>query len=304
MVLRDSLIYLSRQRQLGNVITTVPLARHFATRFVAGETLDQAIAVVRALNERRIRASLDHLGESVGTVTEAIRAANACVEILDRIAAEGVDSNLSLKLTQMGIDLDPRLARANLVRVLDAARAHGNFVRIDMEDSAHVQPTLDLYRALHPDYANVGVVIQAYLYRSRRDVEELVAEGARVRLVKGAYAEGPGVAFPAKADVDRSYAELMERLLLRGTYPAIATHDERLIRQALAFAEKQEIDRTRFEFQMLYGIRRDLQEELARTGHNVRVYVPFGAEWYPYLMRRLAERPANLGFLISNVFRG
>jgi len=303
MVLRGGLIYLSRQRQLGNVFTTVPLARHLAERFVAGETLDQAIAVVRALNARHIHASLDHLGESVRTAEEAVRAADVYLEILDRIAVEKLDSNVSLKLTQMGLDVDAALCRANLTRILDRAVEHSSFVRIDMEDSAHVQPTLDLFGELRARYENVGVVIQAYLYRSRQDVEKLISMGARIRLCKGAYAEPPDVAFPAKTDTDRSFAELMELLLLRGNYPAIATHDERLIRRALAFANKHGIERSRFEFQMLYGIRRDLQGELARDGYNVRVYVPFGSDWFAYFMRRLAERPANLAFLLSNAFR-
>ena len=303
MVLRESLLYLSRRRQLGHVVTTTPVARRLARRFVAGETLDQAVEAVRVLNRRGIHATLDHLGEGVATADEALNAANAYLEILDRIAEEKVDSNVSLKLTQMGLDVDADLCRDNLVRILDRARERSNFVCIDMEDSAHVQATLDLFGELRSRYDNVGAVVQAYLYRSRQDVESLIALGARLRLCKGAYAEPPELAFPAKADTDRSFVELMELLLWRGDYPAIATHDERLIRQALGFAQRQGIARARFEFQMLYGIRRDLQEELARGGHNVRAYVPFGTEWYPYFMRRLAERPANLAFLLTNVFR-
>lgn len=303
MVLRDSLLYLSRQRQIGQTIGRVPLARRLAERFVAGETLDQAIDVVRALNGRRIRATLDHLGESVTSFREAEQAADAYVEILDRIAAEGVDSNVSLKLTQMGLDLDVRLCRLNLRRVVEQARRQGNFVRVDMESSDYTQITFDLVRELRAEYEHVGVVVQSYLYRSRADVERLIEEGTRVRLCKGAYAEPPTVAYPDKRDTDRSFVELMELLLLKGNYPAIATHDERLIRHALRFARERGIEPSRFELQMLHGIRRDLQNRLARDGYNVRVYVPFGTEWYPYLMRRLAERPANLTFLLSNVFR-
>jgi proline dehydrogenase len=303
-MLRDGLIYLSRQRQLADLVTTAPVARHLAERFVAGETVREAVDAVRVLNERGIRATLDVLGESVTAPDEARRAADDYMSLLDAIAEAGVDSNVSLKLTQMGLDVDLDLCRQNMLRVLERAGSHGNFVRIDMEDSAHTQTTLDLFDELCASHKNVGVVIQAYLYRSRKDVADLIAKGARVRLCKGAYAEPAKVAYPEKADVDRAFAELTEALLLRGHYPAIATHDERLIDHTIAFAQKRGIDRSRFEFQMLYGIRRDLQARLARSGYNVRVYVPFGREWYPYFMRRIAERPANLAFVLSNVLKG
>ncbi len=303
-MLRESLIYISRQRQLADLITTVPITKQLADRFVAGESVLEAVEAVRQLNGRGIRATLDVLGESVTTRNGARRAADNYLRLLDVIAEAGVDSNVSLKLSQMGLDVDPELCRDSMLRILDRAEAHASFVRIDMEDSAHTQPTLDLFTGLYAVHQNVGVVIQAYLYRSRQDVEDLIARGARVRLCKGAYAEPASVAYPRKEDVDRAYAELMEQLMLRGNYPAIATHDEKLIDRAVQFAERLGVDRSTFEFQMLYGVRRDLQEKLAREGYNVRVYVPFGREWFPYFMRRMAERPANLGFVLTNLFQG
>ncbi len=303
-MLREGLIYISRQRQLADLITTVPITKQLADRFVAGESVLEAVEAVRQLNGRGIRATLDVLGESVTTRNGARRAADSYLRLLDVIAEAGVDSNVSLKLSQMGLDVDPELCRDSMLRILDRAEAHASFVRIDMEDSAHTQPTLDLFTGLYAVHQNVGVVIQAYLYRSRQDVEDLIARGARVRLCKGAYAEPASVAYPRKEDVDRAYAELMEQLMLRGNYPAIATHDEKLIDRAVQFAERLGVDRSTFEFQMLYGVRRDLQEKLAREGYNVRVYVPFGREWFPYFMRRMAERPANLGFVLTNLFQG
>ena len=303
-MLREGLIYISRQRQLADLITTVPLTKQLADRFVAGENVLEAVDAVRALNARGIRATLDVLGESVTTREGARRAADNYLRLLDVIAEAGVDSNVSLKLSQMGLDVDPALCRDNMLRILELAEARASFVRIDMEDSAHTQPTLDLFAGLHAVHQNVGVVIQAYLYRSRQDVEDLIARGARVRLCKGAYAEPASVAYPRKEDVDQSYAELMEQLMLRGNYPGIATHDEKLIDRAVQLAEGRGIDRARFEFQMLYGVRRDLQDRLAKEGYNVRVYVPFGREWFPYFMRRMAERPANLGFFLTNLFQG
>ncbi len=303
-MLRESLLYISRQRQLAGLITTVPVTKQLADRFVAGENVLEAVDAVRALNARGIRATLDVLGESVTNREGACRAADNYLKLLDVIAEAGIDSNVSLKLSQMGLDVDPALCRDNMLRILGRAEALSNFVRIDMEDSAHTQPTLDLFAGLYAVHRNVGVVIQAYLYRSPQDVEDLIARGARVRLCKGAYAEPASVAYPKKEDVDRAYAELMEQLILRANYPAIATHDERLIDRATQFADRLGIDRSRFEFQMLFGVRRDLQDRLAKEGYNVRVYVPFGREWFPYFMRRMAERPANLGFVLTNLFQG
>lgn len=303
-MLKGALLYLADQPSLYRLIMRHGLLRGFARRFVAGEELEDAIAAIRALNARGIRATLDHLGESVRRAEEAVAAAQAYVEALDAIAAAGVESTVSLKLTQLGLDVSESLCRANLTRVVERAKRHGNFVRIDMESSAYTQRTLDLFKQLWASgHRNVGVVIQAYLYRSASDVDELIRLGARVRLCKGAYAEPPTVAFPRKGDVDANFARLMERLLSEGNYPAIATHDERLIRRAIDFARAQGIAPGRFEFQLLYGIRGDLQERLASEGYHVRVYVPYGQQWYPYLVRRLAERPANLLFFAGAALR-
>jgi proline dehydrogenase len=304
-MLRASLLYLSEQPRVFSFARGNRLARHFASRFVAGETLDTAVPAVRELNGRGITASLDLLGESVTSAEESRTAAATVVQTLERIAAERLDCNVSVKLTQMGLDIDPALCAENMRAILDRARDVRCFVRIDMESSAHTQRTLDLFeRELLPAYRDgVGIVIQSYLRRSAADVERLIAAGARVRLCKGAYKEPAAVAFPRKADVDRSYGELMEQLLQRGSSPALATHDAALIARARRFAEANAIAASRFEFQMLYGIRRDLQESLKRAGYNVRVYVPFGTHWYPYLMRRLAERPANIAFILGNVVR-
>lgn len=304
-MLRTSLLYLSEQKRLFAFIRGNRLARRFASRFVAGETLATAVPAVRELNGRGISASLDLLGESVSAAAEARSAAATVVQILERIASERLDCNVSVKLTQMGLDLDRGLCAENMRRILDRGRDLGIFVRIDMESSAHTERTLDLFeRDFLPGYGDrVGIVLQSYLRRTAADVDRLIGSKARVRLCKGAYHEPATVAFPAKADVDRSYAELMERLLERGNYPALATHDPVLIARARRFAHSKGIAPDRFEFQMLYGIRRDLQEQLRQAGHRMRVYVPFGSHWYPYLMRRLAERPANIAFILGNVVK-
>jgi proline dehydrogenase len=304
-MLRSTLLWLSERRGLFEFIRKNGLARQFSSRFVAGETLDAAIAATRELNTKGITTTLDLLGESVTSKAESEAARDAAIGILHRIRAQGVNGNLSVKLTQMGLDVDAALAAANMKAILDVARANNTFVRIDMEASSHVQRTLDLYhRDLHDTYGDVvGVVIQTMLRRSEADVEQLLQSGTRIRLVKGAYKEPPTVAFPDKRDVDACFVRLTERLLERGNYPALATHDERLIAHAKAYAREHGVPAERFEFQMLYGVRRDLQEQLRREGYNVRVYVPFGTEWYPYLMRRLAERPANIAFIVGNVMR-
>ncbi len=269
-----------------------------ATRFVAGETVAEAMRAVAAANGDGILGTLDHLGESVADRAAADAAADSYVAILDAIAASGVKSNASLKLTMMGLDIDRGLAVANLRRVLDAARRYDNFVRIDMESSAYTGVTLDIYREMRAaGYDNVGVVIQSYLYRSEADLASLDALAPNVRIVKGAYREPPAVAYPLKADTDASYRRLVARQVGRGFHTAVATHDPALI----AYATGLGADPEAIEFQMLYGIRAGMQRELARAGHRVRVYIPFGTEWYPYLMRRLAERPANLGFVLRNL---
>jgi proline dehydrogenase len=281
------------------------LAGSFASRFVAGETLDTAVAAAVALRKRGITTSLDMLGESVASPVAAEAACGEYIAMLDRLATAGVEVNISVKLTQMGLDIDPGLCERNMRRILDRARALSGFVRLDMESSAYTQRTLDFFaqRLAAEFLPHSGVVIQSALRRSTEDVENLIARQVRVRLCKGAYLEPASVAFPDKKDVDAHYLHLLERLLEAGHYPAIATHDERIVSHAITFAKSRGIGTDRFEFQMLYGIRRDLQERLHSNGFNVRVYVPFGTQWYPYLMRRLAERPANVAFILGNVIK-
>jgi proline dehydrogenase len=272
---------------------------------VAGESIDQGVEAARVLGRRGITASLDLLGESVTAEAEAVAARDQYLRMLDRMAASGAEVNVSVKLTQMGLDISEALCVANMTAILEKAAALHGFVRLDMESSAYTQRTLDFFRRRLFDRFGVhcGVVIQAMLRRSEQDVEDLIAMKARVRLCKGAYLEPPVVAFPEKADVDRNYVRLMERLLLAGNYPGLATHDEAIIAHARDFTRRQGIGPDRFEFQMLYGVRRDLQEGLRQAGYRLRVYIPFGTQWYPYLMRRLAERPANIAFLLGNIMR-
>ncbi len=304
-MMRTGLLWLSEQPQVFRFVRSNPLARRFASRFVAGETVETAVEAVRELNRRKITATLDLLGESVAREPEAAQARDTYLQMLDRIGDSGVDSNVSVKLTQMGFDISEDACLANMTAILERAKARGNFVRLDMEGSAYTQRTLDFfYGKLYPAFGpHVGVVIQSCLRRSTDDVARLVEAKARVRLCKGAYLEPPEVAFPDKADVDRHYVRLMEQLMLHGNYPGLATHDPAIIAHARSFAKAQGIDPARFEFQMLYGVRRDLQDQLRAAGFNVRVYVPFGTQWYPYLMRRLAERPANIAFILGNVVR-
>ena len=299
---RKALLALADNTAVYKVIVGNPVFRRMAFRFVAGETLAEAIEAVRNLPEGT-RASLDHLGENVSTADEAWGACNEYLTALDEIAKTGIDSNVSLKLTQMGIDLGGDLCLEVMRKILERARQRGNFVRIDMEGSNYTDATLEVLRTLRKDYDNVGVVIQAYLFRSEADVIELNKLGIPVRLCKGAYAEPPSVAFAAKSDTDENYRKLTTLLLAEGTRPAIATHDPVIIAWVKEFAEKGGIPRDRFEFQMLYGIRRNLQKQLREEGYNLRVYVPFGKQWYPYFMRRLAERPANLMFFLSSLVK-
>jgi proline dehydrogenase len=303
--MRQGLLWLSEQQRIFNFVRRNGLARKFASRFVAGETIETAVAAAAELASRGVTSSLDLLGESVREEREAVAARDQYLEMLDRMAATGVEVNVSVKLTQMGLDIDEDLCAANLTRILEKAIAVGGFVRLDMEGSDYTQRTLDFFKArLFERFgAHCGVVIQAMLRRSAADVMDLIALRARVRLCKGAYLEPPTLAFPDKADVDRNYVMLMERLLSEGDYPGIATHDEAILRQALTFVQQNRIGSSRFEFQMLYGVRRDLQDRLRRAGHRMRVYIPFGTQWYPYLMRRLAERPANIAFILGNVVK-
>ena len=279
------------------------MARRLSSRFVAGGELEDALRVGRRINSEGITLTLDHLGESVTSLAEASLARDVYVRALEAIHANGIEGNVSLKLTQFGLDLSLEECRNNVARLVERAAGLRNFVRIDMESSDYTDRTLCMVEQLHAQYGCVGTVIQAYLRRSRKDIERLCARRIRVRLCKGAYLEPASVAFPSKADVDWNYVELMKLLMDQGEYPAIATHDERMIEQAKAYAAKEGIDRDHFEFQMLYGIRRDLQRQLVREGYRLRLYVPFGKAWYPYLMRRLAERPANVFFLARNFFR-
>jgi proline dehydrogenase len=303
-MLRTSLLWLSERKSIFNFVRRNRLARRFASRFVAGETIEDGIAAVAELEARGIPTTLDLLGESVTDQAVADQARDAYVEILRALAARGLEVNASLKLTQMGFDLDEAACEANVRAVLTVARELGGFVRIDMESSAYTQRTLDFHARLAHDFApHVGVVIQAALRRSTDDVAALNAAGTRVRLCKGAYLEPADVAYPDKKDVDAHYIRLMQALLARGTYPGLATHDEAMIDAAKAFVTAEGIARDRFEFQMLYGIRRDLQDALVADGWRVRVYVPFGTQWYPYLMRRLAERPANLFFITGSLLK-
>lgn len=304
-MLRSALLYLSGQQQIFRFVRNNRLAKSFANRFVAGETLDTALAAVARLNARKITASLDLLGESVHNETEARAAGDAYVTMLDRIHEQKARANVSVKLTAMGIDISEDLCVAIMHKILQRARDYQTFVRIDMESSEYAQRTLDLFeQRLYPGYReNVGIVLQSYLYRTFADVQRANLIKARVRLCKGAYAEPETVAYPDKKDVDTTYVRCMHELLLKGNYPGIATHDEAIIREAKRFATENDIAPNRFEFQMLYGVRRDLQDKLVREGYRMRVYVPFGTQWYPYLMRRLAERPANVAFLTGNVFK-
>ncbi len=303
--MRKFLLWLSERPGIFNFIKRNGLARRFASRFVAGENVETAIAAVREINKKDISASLDLLGESVSRESDAAHARDEYLGMLERISETGVNSNVSLKLTQMGFDISEDVCLANIRAILDRARALNTFVRIDMESSAYTQRTLDFfYDRLGPDYQPVtGVVIQSCLRRSEKDIADLVQRQVRVRICKGAYLEPAEVAFPDKSDVDRNYVTLMERLMEFGNYPGIATHDETIIEHAREFARRKNIPVERYEFQMLYGVRRDLQEKLRKAGYNMRVYIPFGSQWYPYLMRRLAERPANIAFMLGNIMK-
>lgn len=301
--MRAFFLFLSRQKHLRSWMETSSTARRLATRFVAGETLDDALAVARKLNSEAITVTLDHLGESVTSLAEAASARDVYLRTLDAIHLKGIQGNVSLKLTQFGMDLSYDQTLANVEQLVRRAGELESFVRVDMESSEYTDRTLALVSDLFARYQSVGVVIQAYLMRSRADIERLNAAGIRVRLCKGAYLEPPSVAFPDKADVDRNFLQLAELLLEKGAYPAIATHDEAIIEQVKRFVNSRKLSRDGFEFQMLYGIRRDLQRKLVAEGWRLRLYVPFGGAWYPYYMRRLAERPANVFFILRNLFR-
>jgi proline dehydrogenase len=304
-MLRQAFLYLSNQQKIFRFVRNNRFAKRLAQRFVAGETVEEALRAVEPLNKKGITASLDLLGESVRTEREAQAAGREILTMLDRIHERRVQANVSLKLTQMGLDLSEELCVALMHDIVGRARDLRTFIRLDMEDSSYTERTLRLFEdRLHPSYGDhVGIVLQSYLYRTLADVERAIAIKARVRLCKGAYKEPATVAYPEKADVDANYVRCMHKLLSEGNYPALATHDDRIIREATRYVRANGIGADRFEFQMLYGVRRDLQERLVREGWRVRVYVPFGTQWYPYLMRRLAERPSNIAFITGNVVR-
>jgi proline dehydrogenase len=304
-MLRSALLYLSDQPRIFRFVRNNRLAKSFANRFVAGETLDDALVAVRALNAKGISVSLDELGESVTNERQARATRDVYLQMLDRIADSNLDANVSVKLTALGLDISEDLCVSLMQDLLERARRHRNFVRIDMEASEYAERTLRLFdERFYPSFReHVGIVLQSYLYRTWADVERAVELKHRVRICKGAYKEPASVAFPDKKDVDANYVKCMHALMARGNYPGIATHDPRILLEAKRFAREKSIPHERFEFQMLYGVRRDLQEKLVREGYRMRVYVPFGKQWYPYLMRRLAERPANVAFLTGNVMR-
>ena len=301
--MRGFLLFLSQHARLRRWMETSAIARRLSSRFVAGETLAEALAIARTMNSAGMSVTLDHLGENVTSLEEAAASRDEYIRALEEIRAAGLQANVSIKLTQFGIDIDEEACRENVATLVRVAARHQNFVRVDMESSAYTDRTLRLVTELHARYGATGAVIQAYLYRSEQDLELLSGQGIRVRLCKGAYLEPPSVAYEHKADVDRNYIYLMKKLLESGSYPAIATHDEVIIAEAEQFVAARQIPVANFEFQMLYGIRRDIQKRLVSEGYRLRVYIPYGKAWYPYFMRRLAERPANVLFLIRNLMR-
>jgi proline dehydrogenase len=306
MITRSALIWLSRQEGLKDFATSFGFFKKLTTRFVAGDNIDETIPIIRQINSENATASFDHLNESVGSAAEAEQEVAEYLTILAKIDETKIRSNVSIKLTQFGLGLDPELAYRNARRVVEDAHRRGNFVRVDMEDSNATQATIDIFKRLRAEFGlnDVGIVLQSYLYRTLADAQELVKLPARIRICKGAYNEPPEVAFPDKKDVDANYIKVMQVLLSSGVYHGIATHDPKMIQATIDFATREGIGKEKFEFQMLYGIRRDLQHQLARDGFNVRIYVPYGKHWYPYFMRRLAERPANIWFVLKNLAKG
>ncbi len=301
--MRNTLLYLAKS-QSSNALAKRYGLRLGANRFVAGETIEAAVQAVKTLNQKGILATLDHLGEFVGSEEEAKASAEACLRTLDAIQENELHSHLSLKLTQLGLDISRDLCLSNLRRILARAKQYGTFVRIDMEDYAHNEITIELFKILRREFGEtVGLVIQAYLYKSEQDIADLNEFHPNLRLVKGAYKEPSSVAFPDKADVDKNFVKLIDQHLLNGNYTAVATHDEAIIRHVQQWVIDRSIPRSQFEFQMLYGIRTPLQVDLATEGYTVRVYVPYGVDWYGYFMRRLAERPANVGFVVKSMFK-
>ena len=305
MLTRSALIYLSRQEGLKEFATRFAPFRKITRRFIAGENIDEAVAAIREINSRGCTGSFDHLNESVGSTGETEAEVNEYLNVLARIDESGIDSNVSIKLTQFGLEIDPELAYRNVRRVVEDAARRGNFVRIDMEGSNLTQATIDICKRLRAEFGlnDVGIVLQSYLYRTADDARNLLKIPARIRLCKGAYDEPPEVAYPEKKDVDNNFVRVMQMLLTSGVYHGIATHDPKMIDATIDFTNREGISKDAFEFQMLFGIRRDLQNQLAGNGYGMRVYVPYGKSWYPYFMRRLAERPANIWFVMKNLWK-
>lgn len=305
MLTRSALIYLSRQEGLKEFAARFSLFKKLTTRFIAGETIDEAIAAIREINAGGCTASFDHLNEGVTNAKATEVEVAEYLNVLARIDETGIKSNVSIKLTQFGLEIDPELAYRNARRIVEDAKRRGNFVRVDMEGSNVTQATIDIFDRLRSEFElnDVGIVVQSYLYRTKDDVAALLKIPARIRLCKGAYNEPAEVAYPEKKDVDANYVRVMQMLLASGVYHGIATHDPKMIDATIDFAQREGIGKDAFEFQMLYGIRRDLQEQLARDGYGMRVYVPYGKHWYPYFMRRLAERPANIWFVLKNLLK-
>lgn len=302
-MLRATLLKLSESPRFAKWVTTNGTTRRMARRFVAGESLDEAIEAARACNNAGMMVSLDYLGENCATTADAQRARDAYLEIFERIRQENLHANVSCKLTQLGLDINADFCQGLVVSIVELAARYDNFLRVDMEGSKYTQRTLDIVKRVRARNPAVGTVIQAYLFRSETDVQDLLSCGCRIRLCKGAYKELPEVAYPGKRDVDFNYVRLMKILLPSGFYHGIATHDPRMIAETIRWAAAKQISKDDFEFQMLYGIRTDLQRRLVKDGYRLRVYIPYGGDWFPYFMRRLAERPANLGFLIRNFLR-
>ncbi|MBI3654452.1 MAG: proline dehydrogenase family protein [Acidobacteria bacterium] len=303
-IMKSALLYLSTSEGFKNFLTKFKSFNQVTRRFVAGEEIATAIEAIKQLNAKQISATFDHLGESISAEAETREEVREYQRLIASIVAHSLDSNVSVKLTQLGLDIDKELCYQNTRAIVESALRYQNFVRIDMEDSTKTAATFDIFKRLRAEFDNVGIVVQAYLYRTATDIAELLPLGARIRLCKGAYKEPAEVAFPNKADVDQNYIKLMKMLLPSGLYHGIATHDPAMIEATKKFAVAQGITAEQFEFQMLYGVRRDLQEGLVQEGWRVRVYVPYGKFWYPYFMRRLAERPANIWFVLKNMMKG
>jgi len=302
-MLRSILLKLSESKGFAHWVTRNATTRRMSHRFVAGETLEEALEAARACNEQGMLATLDYLGENVNTTADAQKARDAYLEIFERIAQEKLNANVSCKLTQLGLDFSSEFCEGLVLSIAERAASYDSFLRIDMEGSAYTERTIELVRRVRAQTPAVGTVIQSYLYRSESDINQLLGVGCRIRLCKGAYKEPVDVAYPRKTDADANYVRLMRMLLPSGFYHGIATHDPRMIAQTIRWAAEKQISKDDFEFQMLYGIRRDLQRRLVRDGYRLRIYIPYGQDWFPYVMRRLAERPANLMFFVRNFLR-